>query len=325
MPNPKIIVLFVCLAASTVLANGPFHRFSADLGRLEDSASVDWAGISRHDVDGQNRELGWSDFAAEGFFVARQSERFEWSLQPRFGYRKLEGSALLVDRGQWLPRDLYDVSVGSTIRYKLENDWIIGARTEVGSSSDKPFASDEELAVQATAFAQMPWRESLDWVFMLDYANNRSFGRHVPLPGAALHYYPNRSLDVLAGFPYSSVRWMPQPKVTLTASYLIPRAVRAEAAYKLTDCLTVYGLYAWDHESWFRHDRHDDADQLYYYEMRTELGLRWELLDGLGLEFAGGYAFDRFWYEGDEWEDRGRNDIDLEDACYIRLGASYRF
>jgi hypothetical protein len=325
MRHCTIVALLVCLAGSTVLANGPFHRFSPDLGRLDNSVSVDGGGCDRQDVAGQDRELGWLDLGARGFFVAHQSDSVEYSLQPRLGYRKLEGSALLVDRDQWLPQELYDVSIGATSRYRLDNNWILGARIEVGSPSDEPFASEKELALHATVFVQMPWQESLDWVFLLDYANDRNFGRHVPLPGAALHYYPDRSLDVLVGFPYSNARWMPVPEVTLSASYLIPRSVNAEVAYKLTDNWTVYGLYAWDHQSWFRHDRHDDADQLQYYEMRTELGLRWDLLDGLGVEFAGGYAFDRFWFEGDEWDDRGRNDIDLEDACYVRLAFTYRF
>jgi hypothetical protein len=71
-------------------------------------------------------------------------------------------------------------------RWKLDNGWIVGGDLVVGSASDRPFASIDEISFQADALLRVPWRESFAWIFLLNYSNIREFAPHFPLPGVTL-------------------------------------------------------------------------------------------------------------------------------------------
>ena len=43
-----------------------------------------------------------------------------------------------------------------------------------------------------------------------------------------------------------------------------------------------------------------------------EGGLRWRITDEVSLEAYAGYGFDRFFFEGDDYDDRGDHHIDRE-------------
>ncbi len=60
----------------------------------------------------------------------------------------------------------------------------------------------------------------------------------------------------------------------------------------------VYASYNYGTESYFLADRTDVLDGLFDNEMRLTTGLTWNLTTYSTLDFSGGYAFDRQYYEG---------------------------
>ena len=149
------------------------------------------------------------------------------------------------------------------VRHKLENDWIIGGSFEVGSPSDEPYDSWEEVYVNASLFASVPWTQTMSWMFAINYNSNRQFCQHIPLPGIAWSYRPDRTLHVILGAPFSMVTYRPGwlEGLELSASYLLPRGVHAKIGYDVIKDLQIYVAFDWDQELFFRADRPDRDDR----------------------------------------------------------------
>jgi len=257
-------------------------------------------------------------------FPLSQSEHHEWTLQTNLKALDLDSDARLPDTCDLFPGELWDVRFGTTYRHLFDNGWMGGGNLTVGSPSDRPFASGEGILVAATGFLRVPHSERNAWLFFLNYSNNREFLPNVPVPGVAYHYRPDEHLSLLAGIPMTMIRWEPLDKLALEASYFIPRTVHAQVGYDLLEPLRVYAGFDWTNQRFFRHDRPDDDDRLCYYEKRVALGTRWDIRDNVWLDVAGGWAFDRFWFEGEDYGDRGDNRLGLSDGPFVKLQLGLR-
>jgi hypothetical protein len=195
----------------------------------------------------------------------------------------------------------------------------------VGSPSDKPFAGFDEMTLTADALLRVPWSKEWAGIFLLNYSKAREFAPDFPLPGFVLAYEPDRTLSVLAGVPFTSVRWTPIEGLDLSASYFIVRTIRAQASYRLVPALRLFAGFDWDSQRFFRHDRAEDDQRLSYYEKRVGGGLRWDPTPNLFAEASGGYAFDRFWFEGEKYSDRSTNRLDIGSGPFVQLRLGVRF
>jgi hypothetical protein len=133
-----------------------------------------------------------------------------------------------------------------------------------------------------------------------------------------------QNLSVLVGLPFTSVRYKPLEALTLEATYIPIRRVRARATYEVARPFRVWVGFDWAHDIYFRADREDDDDELVYYEKRVLAGARFDLRH-VGFELSGGYAFDRFWYEGERYSDRDDNRIDVRSGPFVSARVSVRF
>ncbi|MBE0618762.1 MAG: hypothetical protein IH608_12700 [Proteobacteria bacterium] len=237
----------------------------------------------------------------------------------------LHSEARLPDSGEPLPDHLWGLRFGGTYRRFLESGQWLGFSGAVGSESDCPFRSGDEVAVDATALYRVPWGESSALLFLLNYSNTRELWNHVPLPGFAYSYQPSRRVLVLAGLPASFLRAQWESGWGVSLFYLIPRTARAEASYRLPWGVTAFASFQMDHERYFRAGRDDEGDRLFSYEKRVEAGLRWEGSTGLDLEVAAGKSFDRYIFEGEDFGDRGDDRIDVRDGPFLRGEAKLRF
>jgi hypothetical protein len=107
--------------------------------------------------------------------------------------------------------------------------------------------------------------------------------------------------------------------------YLIPRTGRAEASYRFSPGSTAFASFQMDQERYFRAGRNHEDDRLTYCEERLEAGLRYDGNARVGLEVAAGYAFDRYYFEGRDFGDRGDDRIDVQDGPFLRGEAKVSF
>lgn len=237
----------------------------------------------------------------------------------------LRSEARLPDSGDPLPDHLWGVRLGGTYRRFLEGGRWLGLAASVGSDSDEPFRSRDEVGVDATALYRVPWGEHSALLFLLNYSNTREFWNHVPLPGLAYSYQPSLRLLVLAGLPASFLCAQWESGWGVSLFYLIPRTARAEASYRVSPATQLLAAFHMDHEGHFRAGREHEDHRLFYYEKRLEAGLRHDATADLSLEAAAGYAFDRYYFEGRDFGDRGGDRIDVQSGPFLWGEVKVRF
>jgi hypothetical protein len=276
-------------------------------------------------VSGQNTDMGMSQHRLRLLVpLLQEKDRFEWAALGGVKLLSVDTGAILPDTGENFPDRLWDVDFGTAARWKLENGWILGGALTVRSASDQPFATIHETAIQADALLRVPWRDSLAWIFLLNYSTLREILPGVPLPGAALVYEPGPHFRLLAGIPLV-FRWIPIDGLEFAGTYVILRTVRSRVSYRIIGPFSVYAGFDWDNQRFFRSGRSDEDARLSYYEKRVGGGIRWNGTSGVYLDAGGGYAFDRFWFEGKTYQDRHANRIDLADGPFVMLRAGVQF
>lgn len=241
-----------------------------------------------------------------------------------FRYQDIETRALLPGSGRSFPRDLYDPRFGVNYVESFENGWVLGGALSVGSPSDKPFHSWDEMQIDLNSFLRIPHVDNNHWLFALNFSTNREFLNYVPLPGVAYWYQPNDRLTAILGVPLA-LQYQPMDRVTLRASYLPIRNVFAESAYELTETLELFAGFRWSNDRFLLADRERSKDRLFYYEKQALGGLRMALHQNFDVELAGGFAFDRFYFEGRKYRDRKNNRMDIGDSPFAAAKLNLRF
>jgi hypothetical protein len=275
-------------------------------------------------VKGQATDLGLTQHRVSLSVPIWQSSRDEWALSASVRLQDFDTRAVLPDTGQRFPTELWDVRIGPTYRHRFENGWIAGANVTVGSASDEPFASEDEIVVRAVGFLRVPHGERNAWFFTLNYTNYSEVLGGIPVPGVSYVYSPSDRFTAIIGFPFASLQASPAEKLTFELSYLPLRTVRVRANYQLFRPLRLYAGFDWDNEFHLLADRGDKDDRLFYYEKRFTGGARMDLRH-LTLELSGGYAFDRFYFEGERYADRHENRLDIEAGPFVAARVGVRF
>jgi len=319
-------VLVFSASASAVRGQAEFGvLLSPDLGRQPFKVDYRAGGYFDVDVDDQDTEMQMTQHRLGLSLPVMQDERREWLISTRFGVMDLHTSTVLPDTREPLPNQLWDLRVGTSYRRKLDSGWIAGGTFSVGSASNRLFASGAETIVHANGFVRIPSGQRNAWLFLLNYANDREFLPHVPIPGVGYQVAPNRKFRALLGAPVSSLHVEPIDGLTLDASYFLVRTVHAEIGYRILAPLKLYAGFHWDNQRFYLTGREDDDDRLFYYEKRVVGGIRWDIVENVWLDCSAGWAFDRFFFEAESYRDRDENRIDISDGpmLQLRLGVSF--
>ena len=319
-----VILFFSGPAAS--LAQVEFLRaLGPETGKAKPVFQYQGSRYAKEEVEGQNKDFEITRHNAFLSFPAFQDVQNEWTLLGNFRLQDIDTNAILPDTRESFPESLWDIRFGTQYRRKFENGWIGGGTVTVGSASDKPFRSEAEVTVQANLFAWVPDGERNAWLLFLNYTRYREFLSHVPIPGIAYWYEPSPQLRLIFGIPFASIEWKPSSDLSVELSYFMIRTVHAQVSYRFLPSLRAYAGFDWRNEYYFRYDRKDDDKRLAYYEKRLYTGIRWDFSRGIFMDLGGGYAFDRFYFEAERYNDRNENRLNVGNGFFgsLRLGAAF--
>jgi hypothetical protein len=324
-----LIVLLVAAPAGGQTDTAMGLLVSSEVGDQLVTADYDVDHYFEVDADQRGRDLGFTRHDLHLRVPISQDEHREWTFGLGFTALDLETDVEFPDssflwRRDVFPGELYDVQFDTTYRQRLTNDWIIGGQFAVSSPSDRPFASLEEMSFTFNASLRIPQGESDAWMLFLNYASNREFLPHIPIPGVGYQLDRER-IRALIGVPVSTVHYEPWDWLHLDARYFVPRSIDAEVSVLPTDELRFHAGYHWTNDRYLRHDRRDDDDRLFLYEQNVSGGVEWKITGSISVDVHGGYAFNRFVFEGEEYSDRGQNRIDVDDGPFVGARVAIRF
>ncbi len=330
MRDIGLLVLLLGATASVVmpgLAMAQEQWLTPTLGQLQLRSEARETYYPSERVREQGTELKIFEERFSLSFPIWQDTTDELSFSGSVRYQDLDTGntlAVLPATGVLFPGDLWEIKFGPTYRHKFDNGWIAGLNVMVGSASNRPFHSMDEVTARATAFLRIPQGERNAWIFTLNYTNYSEYFSGLPVPGIDYVYSPSDRFTLVFGFPFTSLEWRPVERLTVQVNYVPVRTVKAKLTYEVFRPLRVYAGFDWDDDWYLRANRHDTDDRLFYYEKRLTGGIRFDLKH-VGFEVSGGYAFDRFYFEGDKYSNRNENRIDIHNGPFVIGKIGVRF
>ena len=245
-----------------------------------------------------------------------------WLLSASVRNRSIQTEAILPDTGQPYPGELWNVSMGLMYFRKLDSGWTWGGGVNFGSASDRPFASINEMYVGMNAFLRIPSGEHNAWLFSLMYAPAGEL--RFPLPGVAYYYAPSDDFHMNIGLPFS-IMYRPFERLSLEASYMPIHTIHAKAKYKITGWLSAFAAYDWAFDNYALADRMDVNQRFFMYDQRLAAGLESKLGEHGFVELASGLVFDRYSFEGKQWDTTQFNRVDFGSGPFVMLQAGLRY
>jgi hypothetical protein len=210
-------------------------------------------------------------------------------------------------------------------RHRFGSGWIAALDVTVGSPSDKPFASLDEMDINATALLRVPARDRDAWIFFLNYGSNREFWPGIPVPGVGYSYQPSDQLTAVVTTGVVSLTYAPVPPLTLSATYIAVRTVDVRLTYQVARPVRLWVGFDWTNERYLLADREDPKDRLFYYEKRIRAGAIVGLARWAFVDVTVGYTFDRFYFEGEDYGERDRNRVNVGAGPFAQIRLGVRF
>lgn len=163
-------------------------------------------------VSGQNTKLeNWrGDFTAGIPLWQDGPDLVSGSVRVRGEFFSTE--AILPTTGQPFPDQLWNINLGANYRHLFDNGWAGGVGVSVGSASDKPFHSIDEMTAGVNAFLRIPSGEHNAWMFFLAYSPTSEIA--FPVPGVAYYWQPSDRFHMNIGLPFQ-LWYRPTDELTL--------------------------------------------------------------------------------------------------------------
>lgn len=307
-------------------SGGPMGMaFSPVVGHIPVSGSYQALEFFNAPVKGQNAHLGY--FQQDLNFLAPiwQSATDEFYTDGRVGVESFDSNAILPSSQQPFPADLWNIALGTGYRHLFDNGNIGGASVSVGSASDQPFHSIREMTISATGFVRKPSGDRNAWVYGVAMSSNSQVLPYIPIPFAAYLYNPNDNFQAMLGFPFADVIYRPIDKLTLSMSYALLTNFHVHATYQIARPWSVFGGLDFDSENYWLADRTDTNQRFFYYNDRLSAGSRFVINRRALLQFSGGYVFDRFYFEGDNFLNQSYNRVRIAPGGFIEARFQMRF
>src|SRR5437588_11457044 len=170
-------LLLVFIASMWCLLDVPGVRAQADLsswfnphmGEMETRASYQGTILPSQPVQNQPTFLGFSRQDVSLVTPIWQDELNEWAGTANVRAEFFQTHAIIPNTSQPFPEELYNIRFGTSYRHQFDNDWVGGASVSVGSASDQPFSTINELVANVSAYLRVPSGERNAWLFSLNY------------------------------------------------------------------------------------------------------------------------------------------------------------
>jgi hypothetical protein len=311
--------------SSPLLDAGPFASiWNPDVGRMPLRASYRVTWFADEPVAGQFTNLGYvQQDLSFAFPLWHNGTCDDLSATINVRNETFHTLAILPDTLQPFPQDLWNIRFGLTYRHQFDNGWITGGTVSLGSASDQPFHSINEMTAGISAFLRVPSGEHNAWLFSLHYSPTSDLP--IPIPGVAFVWQPTENFRANIGLPFQ-IMWRPIEDLTLDVSYMLLTTFHARANYRLCRPLRVYVGYASENESYFLADRTDYNLRFFNIDQRVTAGVQYFFNPKTSLDFSTGYVFDHYFFEGKNITNGTHfNRIDVGDGPYVSLQLQIRW
>jgi hypothetical protein len=296
------------------------------VGRLPTLAGYRAAEFFDEPVKGQDAHLGYTQQSVHVLTPIWQDCANEFSALARVGVESFDTNAILPSTQQPFPAELWQVSLGTNYRHLFDNGWIGGGSVQVGSFSDKPFHSINEMMVSAEGFLRVPSGPTNAWMFFLAMSSNSQILPFIPIPGVAYLWAPSKSFQSLIGFPFANVTWRPTDDWTFNVSYALLTNFNGRVSYRLCRWARLFTGLDFVSQNYFRTGRAVENYRFFEYYDQLNSGVQIILGRRAFFDLSGGYVFDRFFFEGRTFASgQDYNRVNVDPGPFVSATVQFRF
>jgi len=318
-----ILVLLLLLTAGTALAQSDLILLVAPIKNdftliLEDSLQV----FGDEGVEDSRRDFGLLEYDLRLRYALFLNDTHEMFVGGDFHWLNIDSDARLSGSGRKLPGDLFNLNATLGYRRWFKEDWMVGGLLQVGSASDELFNSGDELYLKGTAFLSIPHLKYTSWLLFLNVDTDRDWP---VVPGVGYAFPLSRQAYAVVGIPVVAAGGKIGERWEFGAAYIPLRDATASLKYAWTERLKTGVSFDWKSQYFNRADRRDDDDRIELNDKRAAASIAYGFTERMELGLEGGYAFDRRFGEGEDWDDRDDNKIELEDSWFAGLRFHYEF
>ena len=127
-----------------------------------------------------------------------------------------------------------------------------------------------------------------------------------------------KNIRAFFGIPLAATIF-PEKRVSFELFYAPIAVVRANIKTRVSKSVSFITGFNWNNYRYFRSDRTDKKDRLFYYEKRLYGGIEISPDMRAKASLKVGYAFNRNIFESDSFMDRNYNRIDVSSGPYARF------
>lgn len=252
--------------------------------------------------------------AVEAHFYLPYYQREDLSLAVGARTRRFDFRTAPTGGAFATPESLEDREFLLTAAYRQDEKtrWSLGVN--YGSASDRPFDGGDVSVLGVTLSHRAPISETSDWIWFLNYSNNRVILNNVPLPGfAATFRDQDKTWGGMWGFPFLMLWSRPTPKTFASAFLLFPAAVRIQGGYLVWGPVQLTAKTEYQQQAFLISGRPRREERLFLESAKALLGLKAFLGQGTFFEFEAGRAFGRSLFRGRSSFDREPGNVEIPD------------
>lgn len=224
----------------------------------------------------------------------------------------LSGNLLLL-------KDYYNQQGSFLFKRQKEVDQFWMTTVSYGTASDRPFKNARDNTLGANYIQ----RFNAKWFGVLNYSNNRSFLNNIPLPGVFYIHEMSREKMLILGFPVIFWKTPLGPSWSFRYTTFIPWSHQLQLSYYGLGKVHPYLALVQAPESYFRHDRAEVEDRVFWFERRVGAGIEGKVTQKLHFDFFSGMAFDREIFEASDFSGEKENLVNLENTPFFSLKLRY--
>jgi hypothetical protein len=221
-----------------------------------------------------------------------------------------------------VPNQLIDQTMAVSLGLPKQEKWTVDFTLGGGIASNMQYTDDHAYYAKINAMATYEIDDTSEITFGINFDGNRPFLPDVPLPGVAYTKRIGRTLTYMVGFPFATVRWMPQEQLSLYAT-ATPGSFVGGIGYKILPKLEAYADFN-EHFDGFWVNGNPDNDRLFIQIRRAEAGFRVPMCNNFEMVLGGGFAFNTQARHG--WDTRNDSLVArFSDEPFLRAGFTVRF
>lgn len=226
-----------------------------------------------------------------------------------------------------LPSRLYAIEFNLSYRRLFQNGHSLGLVGSIGSASDQPFHSQDEIDLNLLGMWQFPSEQNQNWLLFLSYASRRPALNldHIPLPGIAHLWRTEKGNWLMLGIPASAMEREILPEIKFSIFYMPIRNLNASITWKPYEKIGLFTRFNWENDKYWRAGRKDSDKSLNINHKKISVGCRWLPLENLSVETETGMVFSRSVYEAEKYSKRSDNRLEIEDGWFTELRGDWRF